>query len=94
MQNSVLYEQISVPTGELQALGLKRTVADWTQMRDMYYEEEHSKVYLIVRVFEIESQSIGMKVYLDPEKLRQHGNLVFTGEKWSVVPDPRGQVYA
>lgn len=49
-------------------------------------EEERSRVYLVLRVFGVESQRIGMQVYLDPESLRRNGQLVFTGATWSVTP--------
>jgi hypothetical protein len=56
-------------------------------MRAIHSEEQdRSRVYLVLRVFGVESQRIGMQVYLDPEYLRQNGQLVFTGETWSVTP--------
>lgn len=56
-------------------------------MRDIHgHSEDRSTVYLVLRVFGIESESIGVDVYLDPELLRQSGQLVFTGETWSVTP--------
>ncbi|KAK4235362.1 hypothetical protein C8A03DRAFT_36794 [Achaetomium macrosporum] len=48
--------------------------------------EERSRVYMIFRVYGLESERIGMHVYLDPEYLRLDGQLVFTGEVWSVTP--------
>ena len=45
-----------------------------------------SEVYMIVRVFDIESSKLGVSVYLDPEKTRPDGELEFAGETWSVVP--------
>lgn len=62
------------------------TPADQLQMRDVHYTNDHSAVYMILRVFEIESARIGMRVYLDPEQLRLDERLEFTGETWSVVP--------
>jgi hypothetical protein len=46
---------------------------------------------MILRVFDIRGNNIGMSVYLDPEQLRLDGELVFTGETWSVVPGQSGQ---
>jgi hypothetical protein len=43
-------------------------------------------IYLIARVSNVDKSSIDLKLYIDPEKLRQDGSLVFTGETWSVVP--------
>lgn len=45
-----------------------------------------SEVYIVVRVFELESRSPQMRLYLDPEQLRLDDKLEFTGETWSVVP--------
>ena len=48
---------------------------------------QQSEVYIILRVFEIENEGrIGMKVYVDPERLRLENQLVFTGESWSITP--------
>jgi hypothetical protein len=41
---------------------------------------------MILRVFDIHGDNVGMSVYLDPEQLRVDGRLLFTGETWSVVP--------
>ncbi len=46
---------------------------------------------MILRVFDIRGDNIGMSVYLDPEQLRMDGGLMFTGETWSVVPGQSGQ---
>jgi hypothetical protein len=43
-------------------------------------------VYMIIRVFNVGTQDINLRAYLDPETLRQGGQLVFTEETWSVVP--------
>lgn len=45
-----------------------------------------SEVYMIVRVFDLESKSPGMRLYLDPEQLRADGDIVFTAQTWSIVP--------
>jgi hypothetical protein len=39
-----------------------------------------------MRVFDLESNNPGLKVYMDPEQMRLDGMLEFTGESWSVVP--------
>lgn len=41
---------------------------------------------MILRVFDISGNNIGMNVYFDPEEFRLDGELVFTGETWSVIP--------
>ena len=43
---------------------------------------------MVLRVFEIDGEGIGMSVYVDPEQLRGDNQLEFTAEKWSVVPGP------
>ncbi|KAF4452438.1 hypothetical protein F53441_4718 [Fusarium austroafricanum] len=45
-------------------------------------------IYLIARVSNVDKTNIELKLYVDPEKLRQDGSLVFTGETWSIVPGP------
>lgn len=56
-------------------------------MQDIHNNRRQRKqVYMILRVFGIESNSPGVRVYMDPEELRVSGALVFTGEAWSVVP--------
>lgn len=57
-------------------------------MRDVHanHTEDRSIVYLICRVFNINRDTIGMRVYLDPEQLRQDGQLRFAGQAWSVTP--------
>ncbi|PIG82100.1 hypothetical protein AARAC_000013 [Aspergillus arachidicola] len=58
----------------------------YERMRAVHNRSDHSEVYMILRVFAICGDNIGMSVYLDPEKFRLDGGLVFTGETWSVVP--------
>ncbi|KAJ9143512.1 ATPase-like, ATP-binding domain [Pleurostoma richardsiae] len=62
----------------------------YKRMQDVHNEKGHSKVYMILRVFNIESQAIGMSVCIDPERQRSDGRLLFTGETWSAVPGNRG----
>ncbi|SPN99278.1 uncharacterized protein DNG_02315 [Cephalotrichum gorgonifer] len=56
----------------------------YQRMRSMHHSQR--EVYVIMRVFGIESGQIGVRVYIDPEQARVDGGLVFTGEAWSVVP--------
>lgn len=55
-------------------------------MRDIHNARDGSKVYMLLRVHDIEGAGISMKVYLDPEQLRLDKTLVFTAETWSVIP--------
>ncbi|KAK7425103.1 hypothetical protein QQX98_000017 [Neonectria punicea] len=43
-------------------------------------------VYLVARVFNMNKSTVDLRVYLNPEKLRQESHLAFTAETWSVVP--------
>lgn len=43
-------------------------------------------LYVIFRVYKLGQDGMGLQIYLDPERLRQQGKLVFTGERWSVTP--------
>jgi hypothetical protein len=42
-------------------------------------------IYAIFRVFNLGSDSIGLKVLVDPETMRQRGELAFATERWSVI---------
>ena len=54
-------------------------------MRDVHASRDN-KVYVILRVFQVERERIGLRVYVDPEQARVDGRLLFTGETWSIVP--------
>lgn len=56
------------------------------QMQSVHEAEDQREVYMIFRVHNLEDENIAMRVYLDPEQLRQEDRLAFTGETWSVVP--------
>lgn len=43
-------------------------------------------IYAIFRVYWLGQDSLGLKIYLDPESLRLSGQLKFKAESWSVVP--------
>ncbi|GES62023.1 chaperone protein htpG [Aspergillus terreus] len=45
-------------------------------------------VYVIFRVFNLGCDSVGVKVYVDPEYMRARKELSFTAETWSVTPGP------
>lgn len=42
-------------------------------------------IYVVIRVFNLGKSSIDFKVLVDPEGMRQRGELAFTAENWSVV---------
>lgn len=50
-----------------------------------------TKIYAIFRVYYLGQDNMGLKVYLDPESLRLSGQLKFTAETWSVVPNEADQ---
>ncbi|KAM7185751.1 hypothetical protein V8F20_011688 [Naviculisporaceae sp. PSN 640] len=59
----------------------------YARMQDIHNNRRARKqVYMILRVFGIESIFPSVRVYMDPEHLRLSGALLFTGETWSVVP--------
>ncbi|KAH8817103.1 hypothetical protein F5884DRAFT_243479 [Xylogone sp. PMI_703] len=43
-------------------------------------------VYMVMRVFNLGKDSMGVRIYVDLNILRQNGGLEFTAEKWSIVP--------
>ena len=43
------------------------------------------EIYVIFRVFNLRKDSIGLKILVDPESIRQRGELEFTPTTWSVV---------
>ena len=45
--------------------------------------ETPPNVYIIFRVFDLKGK-IGLRVYVDPEAVRQHGELDFHIETWAV----------
>lgn len=58
-----------------------------SKMRTITTEKDSEAVYVIFRVFNVGSRDwpLGLKVYLDPEALRQSGQLVFSAGKWTVT---------
>lgn len=50
------------------------------------HSQQISEVYVIFRVYNLGQDSVGLKILLDPEDMRQRGELAFTPKTWSVVP--------
>lgn len=44
------------------------------------------QVYMILRVFDLGQDEIGLRIYLDPETLRRNNSLRFTAESYCVEP--------
>ncbi|KAF5638186.1 uncharacterized protein FTJAE_5432 [Fusarium tjaetaba] len=57
-------------------------------MQQIHHTEDRSEIYIVFRVFQLDSDGIGLCVYTDPEKLRQDGRLLFKGQAWSITPGP------
>lgn len=57
-------------------------------MERMHASATKSEVYIILRVFSLNSDRIGMRLYVDPVRLRNEERLLFTTQTWSVVPGP------
>ena len=49
-------------------------------------DQSASQIYMIMRVYNLGKDDMGLEVYLDPEALRQNNRLRFTAESYSVVP--------
>ncbi|KAF2094595.1 hypothetical protein NA57DRAFT_80394 [Rhizodiscina lignyota] len=57
------------------------------RMEDMKFRNAlPSKIYLIARVFGLGSSGMGVKLYVDPATMREHGRLNFRGGKYTVTP--------
>lgn len=55
-------------------------------MVKIHNAHDRSEVYILLRVYEIESADIAMVVYVDPVQLRLENTLRFTADTWTVVP--------
>lgn len=55
-------------------------------MCDIHNMTHRQAIYLVCRVFDLTKDQIGMALYVDPERLKQNGELEFTAETWTVVP--------
>lgn len=49
-------------------------------------DQANANVYMIFRVYNLGSDGIVARIYLDPETLRERGRLQFTPESYSVSP--------
>lgn len=56
--------------------------------RNVLSPEHSDMIYVIFRVYNLGSESMGLKIYMDPGTLRREGSLLFTAEHWSVKPAP------
>jgi hypothetical protein len=49
-------------------------------------EEVSPEVYIILRVFNLDKDTIDMRIFVDPKGIEDSGGLVFTSESYSVLP--------
>jgi hypothetical protein len=49
-------------------------------------EEVSPEVYIIFRVFNLDKDTIDMRLYVDPKGIEDGGVLAFTPESYSVLP--------
>lgn len=49
------------------------------------FSTQQKKIYILFRVFGLESGDIGVKVYVDLEEARKNGLLKFEPESWVVT---------
>jgi hypothetical protein len=47
--------------------------------------EVSAEVYIILRVFNLDKDTIDMRLYVDPKGIEERGDLVFTPESYSVL---------
>lgn len=52
-------------------------------MRDLRNSIE--SVYIILRVYSLDSEHLGLRAFVNPAKLEEDGTLQFKAEKWTVV---------
>ncbi|KAJ3546237.1 hypothetical protein NM208_g2100 [Fusarium decemcellulare] len=58
-------------------------------MRRIHSNEDRAEIYIIFRVFGISSSRIGLRICIDPEKLKQDEQLVFREQpSWSITLGP------
>lgn len=57
----------------------------WTQMSELTTDES---IYMIFRVFNLGNNAIGVRIYMDPDRMKREGRLIFTADRWTVTPGP------
>ncbi|RGP71734.1 hypothetical protein FLONG3_7038 [Fusarium longipes] len=62
-------------------------------MERIHHNQDRSEVYMVFRVyFLLDSGRINHCVYIDPKKLKDKGQLIFSGTAWSVIPEAVGEL--
>lgn len=54
-------------------------------MQSMSAGSERKRLYVLFRVYGLESGRIGFKLFVDPEDARRRGLLLFEAEGWTVT---------
>jgi hypothetical protein len=49
-------------------------------------DQNQTTIYALFRVFSLGRSSMGLKIYIDPAEQKRVGKLLFTAEKYAVVP--------
>ena len=49
------------------------------------YKNATDTVYIIFRVFHVDTSNVRTRLFLNPAKMMDDGQLLFTAEKWSVI---------
>jgi len=52
-------------------------------------DENHDSVYALFRVFNLGKESMGLRIFIDPEQQRRQDVLKFAADKYTVSPGPR-----
>ncbi|KAH1320796.1 hypothetical protein KXX47_001598 [Aspergillus fumigatus] len=87
--NPTYYIEVKTTTGEcgsaffMSKSQYRRMQAMWT---DRNVELEEPEIYVVFRVYYLGKENMGLKVYVDPERLRQEERLIFSPESYSVYP--------
>jgi hypothetical protein len=55
--------------------------------------ENQGVIYALFRVFNLGKESMGLKIFIDPEQQRSRGVLRFTADKYTITPGPRRLAY-
>ncbi|KAG4288696.1 hypothetical protein FPRO06_03518 [Fusarium proliferatum] len=85
---SVKSQLAKLEPNELANTAFYMSAKQYQLMQQIHHTEDHSEIYMVFRVFQLDSDGIGLCVYTDPEKLRQDGRLLFKGQAWSITPGP------
>ncbi|GIC90505.1 uncharacterized protein Aud_006939 [Aspergillus udagawae] len=87
--NPTYYIEVKTTTGEcdnpffMSKSQFRRMQTMWT---DINAGLEEPEIYVVFRVYYLGKESMGLKIYVDPESLRQEQRLVFSPESYSVYP--------